>query len=191
MKDEDVFASTTLTASVRECCSRLPSIEGTNSTPVFTADLKTTFFNASMKDRDVGYAEPPCGWSPETTASIGEKGRVGAGEKRLRTAECAEALARTLGASRRSWLCVKSTRLLSRDAADNEHHLHITLMICSWLEPDKPSKKCSLPFHPLSTSLTPPLHGQPPWSWRGAQHPKSPACGWQAWHELPLVDVPS
>ena len=70
MKDEDVFASTTLTASVRMLLAFAIDRRNEQYT-VFTADLKTTFFNASTKDRDVVYAEPPCGWSPETMASTG------------------------------------------------------------------------------------------------------------------------
>ena len=65
VKDEDVFASTTTTASVRLPLSQATDFRNEVYT-VFTADLKTAFLNAHMKDGDVVYAKPPPEWQPET-----------------------------------------------------------------------------------------------------------------------------
>ena len=51
VKDENVFASMTITASVRLLLSQ--------GYTVFTADVKTAFVNAHMKDGDVKYAKTP------------------------------------------------------------------------------------------------------------------------------------
>ena len=64
-KDEDVFASTTMTTSVRMLLSQAIDLRNEGNT-VFTADVKTAFLNAHMKDCDVGYARPPPEWQPET-----------------------------------------------------------------------------------------------------------------------------
>ena len=61
MKDEDVFASTTMTASVRMLLSQATDFRNVGYT-VFTADVKTAFLNAHMKDGDVVYAKPPSEW---------------------------------------------------------------------------------------------------------------------------------
>ena len=53
VKDEDVFASTTMTASVRKQLSQATDLRNEWYT-VFTADVKTAFLNAHMKDGDVG-----------------------------------------------------------------------------------------------------------------------------------------
>ena len=58
VKDEDVFASTTMTASVRMLLSQATDLRGEGHT-VFTADVKTAFLNAHMMDGDVVYARPP------------------------------------------------------------------------------------------------------------------------------------
>ena len=55
VKDEDVFASTTMTASVRMPLSQATDLRKEGYT-VFTADVKTAFLNAHMKDGDVVYA---------------------------------------------------------------------------------------------------------------------------------------
>ena len=68
VKDEDVFASTTMTASVRMPLSQATDFRNEGYT-VFTADLKTAFFNAHMKDGDVVYAKPPPEWQPENNGS--------------------------------------------------------------------------------------------------------------------------
>ena len=65
MKDEDVFASTTMTASVRMPLSGATDFRNEGYT-VFTADVKPAFLNAHMKDADVVYAKPPPEWQPET-----------------------------------------------------------------------------------------------------------------------------
>ena len=65
MKDEDVFASTTMTASVRMVLSQATDLRSEEYT-VFTADVKTAFLNAHMKDGDMVYARPPPEWQPET-----------------------------------------------------------------------------------------------------------------------------
>ena len=60
VKDEDGFASTTVTASVR----MLPHATDLRSEgrTVRTADVKTAFFHAHMKDGDVVHARPPLEW---------------------------------------------------------------------------------------------------------------------------------
>ena len=63
--DEDVFASTTMTASVRMLLSLTTDL-GDKSYTVYTAEVKTAFLNASMKDRDVVYARLPPEWQPES-----------------------------------------------------------------------------------------------------------------------------
>ena len=50
VKDEDVFASTTMTASVRLLLSQAIDLRN-------EADVKTAFLNAHMKDGDVGYMQ--------------------------------------------------------------------------------------------------------------------------------------
>ena len=65
MKDEDIFASTTMTASVRMLLSQETDLRNEGYT-VFTADVKTAFLNAHMKDCDVVFAKPPPEWQPET-----------------------------------------------------------------------------------------------------------------------------
>ena len=58
--DEDVFASTTLTAPVRMLLSCAIDRKSEHHT-VFATDVKTAFFEASMKVGDVVYAKPPPG----------------------------------------------------------------------------------------------------------------------------------
>ena len=58
VKDEDVFASTTVTASVRMLLSHAKDFRSEGHT-VCTADVKTAFLNAHMKDGDVVHARPP------------------------------------------------------------------------------------------------------------------------------------
>ena len=53
VKDEDVFASTTIEASVRKPLSQATDLRNEWYT-VFTADVKTALLNAHMKDGDVG-----------------------------------------------------------------------------------------------------------------------------------------
>ena len=65
VKDEDVFASTTMTASVRMLLSQATDLRNEEYT-VLTADVKTASLNAHMKDGDVVYAKPPPEWQPET-----------------------------------------------------------------------------------------------------------------------------
>ena len=65
VKDEDVFASTTMTASVRMLLSQAADLR-TEGYTVFTADVKTAFLNAHMKHGDFVYARPPPEWQPET-----------------------------------------------------------------------------------------------------------------------------
>ena len=65
VNDEHVEASTTMTASVRMVLSQAPDLRSEEYT-VFTADVKTAFLNAHMKDGDVVYARPPLEWQPET-----------------------------------------------------------------------------------------------------------------------------
>ena len=65
VKDEDVFASTTMTASVRLLFSQATDLRNERYT-VFTADVETAFFNGHMKDGDVVYAKTPPEWQLET-----------------------------------------------------------------------------------------------------------------------------
>ena len=65
VKDEDAFASTIMTASVRMLLS-LATVLRSEGRTVFTADVKTAFLNAHMKDGDVVYARPPPEWQLET-----------------------------------------------------------------------------------------------------------------------------
>ena len=65
VKDEDVFASTTMTTSVRMLLSQTIDLRSEGNT-VFTADVKTAFLNAHMEDCDVVCARPPSEWQPET-----------------------------------------------------------------------------------------------------------------------------
>ena len=58
VKDEDVSASTTMTASVRMLLSQATDFRNEGYT-VFTSDVHTAFLNAQMKDGDVVYAKPP------------------------------------------------------------------------------------------------------------------------------------
>ena len=62
VKDEDVFVSTTMTASVRMLLLQATDLRNEGDT-VFTADVKTAFFRAQVKDGDVVFAQPPpvCG----------------------------------------------------------------------------------------------------------------------------------
>ena len=54
-----------MTASVRMLLSHATDLRNQGYT-VFTADVKTAFFNAHMKDGDVVYAKPPPEWQPGT-----------------------------------------------------------------------------------------------------------------------------
>ena len=65
VKDDDIFASTTMTASVRMLLFQTTDLRSEGYT-VFTADGKTAFLNAHMKDGDVVYARPPPEWQPES-----------------------------------------------------------------------------------------------------------------------------
>ena len=61
VKDEDVFTSTTMTASVRMLLSQATDLRNEGYT-LFTADVKLAYLNALMKDGDVEYARPPPEW---------------------------------------------------------------------------------------------------------------------------------
>ena len=61
--DEDVFASTTMTESESMLLSQATDLTNEGHT-VFTADVKTAFLNAHMKD-DVVYAKPLPEWQTE------------------------------------------------------------------------------------------------------------------------------
>ena len=65
VKDEDAFASTTMTASVRMLLSQATDLRNEKYT-VFTVDVKTAFLNAHVKVGDVVYVKPPPEWQPET-----------------------------------------------------------------------------------------------------------------------------
>ena len=65
VKDGHVFASTTMTASVRMLLTQATDL-GNEGYTVFTADVKIAFFNAHMEDGDVVYAKPTPEWQPET-----------------------------------------------------------------------------------------------------------------------------
>ena len=65
VKDGHVFASTTMTASVRMLLTQATDLRNEGYT-VFTADVKIAFFSAHMKDGDVVYAKPPPEWQLET-----------------------------------------------------------------------------------------------------------------------------
>ena len=63
VKDEDVFASATMTASMRMLLSQALDLRNEGYT-VFTADVKTAFLNADVKG---GVRKtPPPEWQPET-----------------------------------------------------------------------------------------------------------------------------
>ena len=65
VKDKDVFDSTTMTAPMRMLLSQATDLRNEDCT-VFTADVKTAFLNAHIKDGDVVYARPPPESQPET-----------------------------------------------------------------------------------------------------------------------------
>ena len=65
VKDEDVFASTTMTASVQMLLSPATDLKDKSCT-AYAADMKTAFLNASMKARDVVYARRPLEWLPQS-----------------------------------------------------------------------------------------------------------------------------
>ena len=66
VKDEYVFASTTMTASLRMLLSQATDLRNEGYT-LFTADVKTAFLNGHVKDGDVWYAKPP----PDLTLACG------------------------------------------------------------------------------------------------------------------------
>ena len=66
VKDEYVFASTTMTASLRMLLSQATDLRNEGYT-VFTADVRTAFLNGHVKDGDVWYAKPP----PDLTLACG------------------------------------------------------------------------------------------------------------------------
>ena len=68
VRDEDVFASTTLTASVRVLLCHATDLRSECHT-VFTADVKTALLNERMNDCDVVCARPRPEWQPETLKS--------------------------------------------------------------------------------------------------------------------------
>ena len=70
VKVEDVFASTTMTASVRMLLSQATDLRNEGYT-VFTADVKFAFLNALMKDGDVVYTRPPLEWQQEALDPTG------------------------------------------------------------------------------------------------------------------------
>ena len=54
-----------MTASVRMLLSHETDLKNDGCT-VFTADAKTAFLNAHIKEGNVVYAKPPPEWQPET-----------------------------------------------------------------------------------------------------------------------------
>ena len=66
VKDPDVVASTTKSASSRMVLSQGTDLRSEGYT-VITADVKTAFLDAHMKDGDVVYARPPPEWQLENT----------------------------------------------------------------------------------------------------------------------------
>ena len=66
LKDEYVFASTTMTACLRMLLSQATDLRNEGYT-LFTVDVKTAFLNGHVKDGDVWYAKPP----PDLTLACG------------------------------------------------------------------------------------------------------------------------
>ena len=71
---------------------------------VFTADLKTAFFNAHMKDGDVVYAKPPPEWQRETMDPSKGTGDLETAEKSLWSEERTETLAGSGADPQEVWL---------------------------------------------------------------------------------------
>ena len=65
VKDEDVFASTTMTASVRLLLS-LETDHKDEGYTLHTADVKTALLHANMEDGDVVNARPSPEWKPDS-----------------------------------------------------------------------------------------------------------------------------
>ena len=97
VKDEDVSASTTMTASVKMLLSQATDLRNEDYT-VFTADVKTAFLNAHMKDGDVVYARPPPEWQPETLDPNKRNSDLEKAEKSVWFAKRTETLAGSFGA---------------------------------------------------------------------------------------------
>ena len=130
VKDEDVFASTTMTASVRMLFSQATDLRNEGYT-VFTAGVKTAILNAHMKDGDVVYSKPPPEWQPETLDP--SKGTV---IWKLRTI-----WNRFSGsaASSRTWLTLAFV-----PTRRSKYHSYSTWTTCCWLERTRSSKKSSV-----------------------------------------------
>ena len=141
VKDGDVFASTTMTTSVRMLLSQAIDLRNEGNT-VFTADVKTAFLNAHMKDCDVVYARPPPEWQPETLDP--NKGTV---IWKLQESLCG------LRSAPRRWQGPSGTdpqevrlrpELACGHTQRSEHHSYSTWTTCCWLEHTRSSVKSLL-----------------------------------------------
>ena len=92
VKDEDVFASTTMTAFVRKLLSQATDLRSEWCT-VFTADVKTAFLNAHMKDGDVGVRKAATRVAAGNSGSPERNSDQETTEKSLWSEERAETLA--------------------------------------------------------------------------------------------------
>ena len=116
VKDEDVFASTIMTVSVRMLLSVATVLRSEGRT-VFSADLKTAFLNAHMKDGDVVYGRPPPEWQPETLDPQQGHCDLETTEKSVWSQKRAETLAGPPGGhSQQVRLCLKHARHLPVDS---------------------------------------------------------------------------
>ena len=138
VKDEDVFASTTMTTSVRMLLSQAIDLRNEGNT-IFTADVKTAFLNAHMKDCDVVHARPPPEWQPETLDP--NKGTV--------IWKLQESLYGLRSPPRR-WLDQMeqilrlNPELACGHTQRSEHHSYSTWTTCCWLEHTRSSVKSLL-----------------------------------------------
>ena len=144
VKDEDVFASTTMTASVRMLLSPATDLKSEGHT-VFTADVKTAFLNASMKDSEVVCANPQPEWQRETPDP--QKGKViwEGTEKSLWSDKRVETLARPSGEySQQVWIYPEHAGHVPVDSQRSNQHSHSTRTTCCWLERTRSLKTSSL-----------------------------------------------
>ena len=86
-----------MTASVKMLLSQATDLRNEDYT-VFTADVKTAFLNAHMKDGDVVYARPPPEWQPETLDPNKRNSDLETAEKSVWSAKRTETLAGSSGA---------------------------------------------------------------------------------------------
>ena len=143
VKDEDVFASTTMTASVKMLLSQATDLRNDGYT-LFTANVKTAFLNAQMKGGDVVYAKTATRVAAGNTGSDKKKSDLETTEKSLWPEKRTEPLAGTSGAvPQEVRLRPEHAGHLPVDTHD-EYHSNSTWTTCCWLERPRSSKKSSL-----------------------------------------------